>query len=268
MTNVNLWPRSLVVFAGEQAYSQLNDDERQILHAALMNVVRRKVHGDYGFEEESAANLCRKGYTTFDAASTQQLHALRRAVDPVYADLERDPTVRTLIEGIEHLKAELAEPPTAVPACTPAPNAPSAGERSDLDGVWTMDTDRSAAVPDYFDENWGHWVFVFDRGRFAITQENKTSCTWGYGTYAVNGARTSWTFLDGGGIAPNSATNRPGEYFVFDFSAYRDTLTLSPVDGEISPLNFRAQPWRRLSEAASSTHFSTRCPPPSPALDP
>ena len=92
-----------------------------------------------------------------------------------------------------------------------------------------MDTDRSAAVPDYFDENWGHWVFVFDRGRFAITQENKTSCTWGYGTYAVNGARMAWTFQDGGGIAPNDATNRPGEYFVFDFSAYRDTLTLTPV---------------------------------------
>ena len=98
-----------------------------------------------------------------------------------------------------------------------------------------MDTDRSAAAPDYFDENWGHWVFVFDRGRFAITQENETSCTWGYGTYAVNGARTSWTFLDGGGIAPNDATNRPGEYFVFDFSAYRDTLTLSPCRGRDLP---------------------------------
>ena len=131
-----------------------------------------------------------------------------------------------------------------------------------------METDRSAAAPEYFDENWGHWVFVFDRGRFAITQENETSCTWGYGTYAVNGARTSWTFVDGGGIAPNGATNRPGEYFVFDFSAYRDTLTLSPVEGEISPLNFRDQPWRRISETASSQHFSTRCPPPAEALEP
>ena len=91
-----------------------------------------------------------------------------------------------------------------------------------------MDTDRSAAIRKDFDENWGHWVFVFDRGRFAITQENETSCTWGYGTYAVNGARMSWTFEDGGGIAPNNAMNRPGEYFVFDFSAYRDTLTLAP----------------------------------------
>ena len=70
-----------------------------------------------------------------------------------------------------------------------APARPDAhGRATDVDGVWTMDTDRSAAVPEYFDENWGHWVFVFDHGRFAITQENETSCTWGYGTYAVNGS--------------------------------------------------------------------------------
>ena len=107
---------------------------------------------------------------------------------------------------------------------------------------------------------------MFDRGRFAITQENETACTWGYGTYAVDGNRMSWTFEDGGGIAPNNAMNRPGEYFVFDFSAYRDTLTLTPVDGEISPLNFRAEPWRRLSDTASREHFSERCPPPAAAL--
>ena len=35
-----------------------------------------------------------------------------------------------------------------------------------------MDSKRSAAAPEYLDENWGHWIFVFDRGRFAITQEN------------------------------------------------------------------------------------------------
>jgi TRAP-type C4-dicarboxylate transport system substrate-binding protein len=268
MTNVNLWPRSLVVVAGEEVYSQMSDDERKILRAASMNVVPAMADTDRSLDEEAAANLCRKGHAAFDAASPQQLRALRRAVEPVYVDLERDPGARKVIEGIEQLKAELAEPPTEIAPCTPAPDAPSAGDVTDLDGVWTMDTDRSAAVPEHFAENWGHWVFVFDRGSFAITQENETSCTWGYGTYAVNGNRMSWSFHDGGGIAPNNATNRPGEYFVFDFSAYRDTLTLEPVENEVSPLNFRAEPWRRVSETASSTHLSTRCPPPPGALDP
>ena len=174
-----------------------------------------------------------------------------------------------MIEAIEELKAELAEPPSEVAPCTPRVRRPehrrADRHRRRLDHGHRPER---SAVPDYFDENWGHWVFVFDRGRFAITQENETSCTWGYGTYAVNGTRMSWTFVDGGGIAPNHATNRPGEYFVFDFSAYRDTLTLTPVDGEISPINFRAEPWRRLSTTPSSEHFSNRCPPPIGALSP
>jgi hypothetical protein len=67
---------------------------------------------------------------------------------------------------------------------------------------------------------------------------------------------------DGGGIAPNDATNKPDEFFVFDFSAYRDTLTVTPVKGEISPLNFRAKPWRRVSDTPLRRYFSKRCPPP------
>jgi TRAP-type C4-dicarboxylate transport system substrate-binding protein len=268
MTNVDLWPRSLVVFAGESAYSQLSDDERQVLHTAATNVAPVMADTDRVLESESAANLCRKGHAEFDAASPQQLRALRRAAQPVYAELARDPRAKAVIDAVEHVKEQRAEPPTVISPCSPAPSASSGGAPTAVDGVWTMDTDRSAAVPEYFDENWGHWVFVFDRGRFAITQENRTSCTWGYGTYAVNGTRMSWTFIDGGGIAPDNATNRPGEYFVFDFSAYHDTLTLAAVPDQTSPLNFRAEPWRRASETPSSAHLSTRCPPPPRALHP
>ena len=107
---------------------------------------------------------------------------------------------------------------------------------------------------------------VFDHGAFAITQENREACTWGYGTFTVDGNRMSWNFTDGGGIAPTGAENKPGEFFVFDFSAYRDTLTLTPVKGEISPLNFRDEPWRRLAKTPSRQFFSTRCPPPDGAL--
>ena len=218
-------------------------------------------------EAETGTNLCRKNRAVFDTATPEQLQALRRAVEPVYRELERDPDAGAALETIEHLKQQLAEPPTQITSCQPASNAPTSGAATEIDGAWSMDTDREAAAPEYLDENWGHWIYVFDRGRFAYTQENETACTWGYGTYAVDGNRMSWTFEDGGGIAPNNAMNRPGEYFVFDFSAYRDTLTVTPVDGEISPANFRAEPWRQLSDTASREHFSERCPPPAAALD-
>ena len=128
-----------------------------------------------------------------------------------------------------------------------------------------MDTGRSASAPEYLDENWGHWIFVFDRGRFAITQENKTSCTWGYGTFSVDGDTTTWLFTDGGGEAPNGAMNQPGEQFSYRLSIFRDSATLSPVKGAISPDNFDAKPWRRLGPP-SRARFSRRCPPPAQAL--
>ena len=106
------------------------------------------------------------------------------------------------------------------------------------------------------------------RGRFANTQENGKACTWAYGGFAVHGNRMSWTFTDGGGIAPTGATSRPGEHFVFGFSAYRDTLTITPVKGERSPLPFRAKPWRRLATTPTRRYFSERCPPPNAALRP
>jgi TRAP-type C4-dicarboxylate transport system substrate-binding protein len=266
MTNVNLWPRPLVVFAGAPAYSRLSGDEREILRAAAANAVSAKIAAERDLEAETGTNLCRKSRAVFDSATPEQLQALRRAVEPVYRELERDPGTRAAIEAIEHLKQQLAEPPTQISNCKPASNAPTSGAATEIDGVWAMDTDRQAAAPEYLDENWGHWTYVFDRGRFAYTQENETACTWGYGTYAVDGNRMSWTFEDGGGTAPNNAMNRPGEYFVFDFSAYRDTLSVTPVEGEISPVNFRAEPWRQLSNAASREYFSEHCPPPAAAL--
>jgi hypothetical protein len=67
-------------------------------------------------------------------------------------------------------------------------------------------------------------------------------------------------------MAPSGANNKPGEFFVFDFSSYRDTLTVTPVEGEISPGNFRAKPWRRVSDTPSRRYLSKRCSPPAAAL--
>jgi hypothetical protein len=131
-----------------------------------------------------------------------------------------------------------------------------------------MTTDRRTAGPDFLAENWGRWIFVFDRGRYAITQENHDACTWGYGKFTVDSSpnRLRIMFTDGGGIAPNGAMNRLGESFVFGWSAFHDTLTVTPVKGASSPSNFRARPWRRLATKPSPRFLSHRCPPPTQAL--
>jgi hypothetical protein len=265
MTNVDLWPRTLVLFADGRSYRELSDDQRRILRTAARNVVPKGVAGQQDLELETSRILCRKGRAIFDSATPSQLQALRRALAPVYRQLERDEGTRGAIKAIEEIKEELDEPAAVLPRCERVAERTTAAPTK-LEGVWQMDTDRSASRPEYFPENWGHWIFVFDRGRFAITQENRPSCTWGYGKFTVDGNRTSWTFTDGGGIAPSGAMNRPGEFMKFDFSAYRDTLKLTPVKGAISPVNFRDKPWRRLSETPTRRYFSKRCPPPAAAL--
>ena len=246
-------------------------DEREHLALALGELVERPARplardqaGDDRGSITHSGNLCRRDRFTIDSASAGDLRSLRAAVEPVYRDLERDAATRKAIEAITALKRDVAAPADALPACERS-TAPEAKARTPLDGTWRMDTDRSAAGPERLDENWGNWFFVFDRGRFAITQENKASCTWGYGTYTVDGDRTTWRFTDGGGQAPNGAENKPGEEFSFSLSLYRDTVTLGPVMGGISPENFRAEPWRKVGPA-SRARLSRHCPPPGAAL--
>lgn len=264
-SNVNLWPRPFVLVTNAHAYATLTPDQKRILRTAAASVIPKLAATMRDDETEAAGDICRRGNMTFDTASPAQLQALRHRVNHVYAELEHNPNTRATIAAIEHIKREAAIPPAALPRCNRA--APVTSQtRTPLDGTWRMDTPPSAAAPDLLAENWGRWKFIFDHGRFAITQQNAQACTWGYGTYTVSGNRTTWQFTDGGGEAPNNAQNKPGEQFAFGISAYRDTLTLTPIKGRISPLNFRAKPWRRLSTTPSIAQLSHRCPPPAAAL--
>jgi len=262
--NVNLWPRPLVIFTGKKVLDSLSPDQRNALRQAVANVVSAHTALQRRDEQEAAGNLCRRGLT-FKTASRDDLAALRRAVHPVYDDLDRDPSTREAIAAIERLKRDSPTPPDTLPRCLSGGQVIT-GNATPIDGVYEMTTNKSAAAPEFFAENWGTWIFVFDGGRFAITQENKDACTWGYGKFRVKGREMAWTFTDGGGIAPNNAVNKPGEAFVFGWSRYRDALTVTPVEGAISPENFRAEPWHRISATPSSRYFSKRCPPPGNAL--
>jgi TRAP-type transport system periplasmic protein len=263
--NVNLWPRPLVIFTSNKVFDSLSPDQRRALRQAVTNVIPTQTTSLRHAEQEATGNLCRRRLT-FQTASRRELAALRTAVQPVYDTLARDSQTKKFLGAIAAIGGDLA--------AEPAPNCRAVGQEAGqaaegprrLDGVYEMTTSKSAAAPDIPAENWGKWVFVFDRGHFAITQENKLACTWGYGTFAVKGNHVEWRFTDGGGIAPSGSTNKPGEFFVFGWSLYRETLTLTPVQGEISPENFRAKPWQRISTTPSSRYFSKRCPPPGNAL--
>ena len=263
--NLDLWPRPLVVFANRATFDGLTSEQQDILGHAVTNVAPAETARLRRDERDAAGFLCRAG-EQFISASPQDVAALRGSVQPVYDELLHDPDTATFIAKIEQLRDPAASASDRL-SCTNTES--TATPRTPLDGVYRVTTTikrdgrhESDPVP----ENYGAWTYVFARGRFAITQENKPACTWAYGTFKVTGDHFSWTFTDGGGITPNNATNKPGEFFVFGWSLYHDTLTLTPVKGQISPTNFRLRPWRRIATTPSPRYLSKRCPPPAAGL--
>jgi TRAP-type C4-dicarboxylate transport system substrate-binding protein len=268
--NVNLWPRPLVIIMDTDRYDALTADQQHILKSAAASTVDPALAASRADDAFAEHGLCRTDITIVQA-NASDLTALDMAVEPVYTELEQTPGTSVFLDEIRSLKEQTGGPAesfTCVPGVTPV----DAAKSTPIDGVYqvttTADQGRAAGDLDPVPENYGAWTYVFDRGRFAFTQDNRPACTWGYGTYEVTGDRVEWSFLDGGGISPNNAENKPGEFFVFGWSVFRDVLTLTAVPGKISPSNFLLRPWHLTGTKPSRGALSARCPPPAGALWP
>jgi TRAP-type C4-dicarboxylate transport system substrate-binding protein len=265
--NVSLWPQPLALFANAKTWATLTPVQQRVLSQAVTDDQVAETQFVSDNERSDTAILCRRGLR-FLTASPADLAALRQAVQSVYGQLERDPQTLRYIRQIEAMSEGVPAEP--VPRC--GQTAPLAENAGPLDGVWrftTTATDlRAAGAPqsDIVPENYGTYTFVFDRGRFAFTQEDRQACTWGYGTFMLNATRMEWLFTDGGGIAPDNAANEPGEFFTFGWSLYRGVLMLSPVKGAVSPNPSLGKSWVRISTTPSARFLSRRCLPPAGVL--
>jgi TRAP-type C4-dicarboxylate transport system substrate-binding protein len=266
--NLNLWPRPLVIVIDSARFAELSDEQQAILRDAAEAAIAPASEATRAEEAEGGSGLCSVGITVVDASDADRA-ALLEAVAPVYAELEEDSVTRSFLEEIRTVKAQTAAPAESL-VC-PAGAGGSVAAPTPIDGVWrvttTADELLAAGDPESMAENYGSWAYVFAGGRFAFTQESEDACTWAYGTYTVDGDRVEWEFIDGGGIAPNNAANKPGEFFVFEWSRYHDTLTLAAAPGEVSPTNFMVEPWRLTDEPPSPGAFGSRCPPPAEAIE-
>jgi TRAP-type transport system periplasmic protein len=253
-TNVNLWPRPLVLFMNEKALSALDDRQRRALHDAARQALDATLAVDRHDEQEAAGTLCRRG-VRFLAATGADVAALRRAVQPVYDQLDRDAQTRDAIARITAMRGELgATAQSEAPRCAAATTSHQ-GKVTPLDGVYVLDTTREEALrngtpeSDLVSENYGHWRFTLDRGQMYYTQSSEGASRWTKAAYTVSGHTLTFTVTDYGGKAPHNAAEKTGEVFSFRWSRYRDRLTLGPAPGQISPENFRSKPWRRVGDA-------------------
>src|SRR4051794_19757443 len=91
--NVALWPRPLVVFAGRRVWDSLTGDQRAALTGASAAVLEPDLARVRAEEHDDGQTLCRR-HVRFLTATRADTTALRRAVQPVYTALERDPDTR------------------------------------------------------------------------------------------------------------------------------------------------------------------------------
>ena len=248
--NVTLWPRPLVPFANRKAFQALDSDQQRALVEAAANVISDHTAADRGGEEEAAGILCRRGLR-FVTASPKDFAALRQAVQPVYAALQRDPETRSFIARIESLRNEAKPAPDETPSCSASAREETASKTTPIDGTYQLTTtaeELQKAEPgeELLSENYGHWRFVLDRGRLSYTQSSEGARRWTKGVYTVRGHTLVFRVTEYGGEAPNDAAEKTGEVFTFRWSRYRDTLELSAVRGAISPAGFRLKPWRKV----------------------
>jgi TRAP-type transport system periplasmic protein len=100
--NVTLWPQMDVLFANPNRLGALTEQQHGWLQQAVQDAAGRSA-ALADRDAQSLRNACRSG-ARFANASPADLAALRTALAPVYASLERDPQTKALIERIQALK--------------------------------------------------------------------------------------------------------------------------------------------------------------------
>src|SRR5215204_4652411 len=194
--NVVLWPRPLVLFAGERVTQAQLALLRRAARAAAPGVV------DYlrDSDEERLGVICRQDLK-LSFASGSALAQMWQAFRPIYTSLERDAATRATLARIEEIASSLGEPVEAVSCDDQAP--PSAAAIPDGTYEVTVtprDSLRAGIAPDDPIVRAGvvHFRLELDQGNYTVV--NTKDPDPGEGTYSVYRDRIEFTGIDGSSL--------------------------------------------------------------------
>ena len=140
-SNVNLWPRPLVIFINDDVFDALSEEQQQALRDAAASALPGAIEASRAEDSDGAEAICNSDMTMV-TATDDELAALRAAVAPVYDELRHDATTARFLDEIEALKAEMATPPDGGicaerdESTGPSTLNPSSTAESALDGVY------------------------------------------------------------------------------------------------------------------------------------
>jgi TRAP-type transport system periplasmic protein len=240
-TNLNLWPRPLVLVLNKRVAEALTSEQRGWLREAAARSIGPALAASRAEDEQALKVLC-KGQESLVSATESDLGDLRAALAPVYARISAQPQTGRWLAQIEALKQEIG--PEA-PAC-PAPPQEAAPTPSELEGVYEVSISRSewvdavgladSTVPAALGGVTIRLEFL--NGRFLLSQLPR-----GFvidGRYGVDGKDLRLQL-------PVSGAKDTGIWNL-DWNLYRGALSLQGAE----PYWIGLKPWRRVDDAHAS----------------
>jgi TRAP-type C4-dicarboxylate transport system substrate-binding protein len=215
--NVVFWPRVETVVMNRRAIAALTLSQQAVLRGAGRAAFGPRLREIDQVESKALGTICERGLARLQAASPEQLSALRAAVRPVYRQLERNPLTRQAL-------AEIGRLPGAGGAVQPLrceERAPTVAPR--LEGVWSSTVSRrellaqgaSAAEATTFD---GPATLQLKAGRWVFRGDHTTVT----GRYKIEGDTVRMTMVT---CTVNPCS--PGAVTDYTWSVYRNSLTLA-----------------------------------------
>jgi len=235
--NVVFWPRAMTVVMNPHAFDALTTRQQDVLRRAAVDAVGPVVARIRHDADTWLNTVCRRNELALVQASRPERAELRRAVAPVYDELERDPLTRELILEIRRLRghSDADHVRCATRSAGATADAPA------LHGRWKATLTReelrmAGASPGLADALRGSWTIEVEHGRFEIRRREGGGGTGAY-TVAGNSIRFVWET----GVAV-----RRGEVFVSRWSVYRDKLSFTPIPGRTKMAGLDVEPFIRV----------------------
>lgn len=236
--NVVLWPRPTTLVINRKAYDALTSEQQELLRNAARETFEPLLETLRSEEENSLAALCQEGRVALVNASSAERAALRKAVQPVYDELERDSLTRELIAEIKDLRRGL--PPSRPLHCEEARTRTAP---TPLDGVWRADLSAESlaaagASKQEIELIQGPMRLELEAGRWTARMTRSGRIF--RGSYDVSGS--ALRLVVGSCSPPDSCMN--GQVTEYRWSFYRGKLSLLRSRGYVYPA-LVAEPWRR-----------------------
>ena len=239
--NVVLWPRPTTIFMSREAFDVLTDDQQDALREAGLEAIEPVLTTIQDAERASLEAICKGSRLPLVPAAPADRAALRRAVQPVYDELEADSLTKEFVAEIEDLRGKEGAATEALrcPGARPQSAAPA------LVGVWRIDLTRedlraAGAQLEQFERAEGSWRVEFGGGRWVARMLD--SGTLFRGTYAVDGNVLRQTVHS---CAPTNICT-PGHVDEYTWSVFRGRLELAPIPGRPFNVAVIAKPFTRV----------------------